>query len=102
MSIGLVRLGWIVLLTTPRAVELSVCIGVGGCLCPISLRRCRIGTASRELMKRAPSSASAADDITALMIWAIVSTAPLLRGAWSFSDMKKCPPARLLAFDSDR
>ena len=30
MSIALVRFGWIVFLTTPRAVELSVCIGVGG------------------------------------------------------------------------
>ena len=38
MSIALVCLGWILLLTTPLAVELSVWIGVGGCLWPISLR----------------------------------------------------------------
>jgi hypothetical protein len=38
---------------------------------------CCIGTASFTLMNRAPSSASAADDITALMIWATLCTAPL-------------------------
>jgi len=32
MSIALVRFGWILLLTTPSAHALSVCIGVGGCV----------------------------------------------------------------------
>ncbi len=34
------------LFTTPCAVVLSVCIGVGGCLCPRKLRACRAGMAS--------------------------------------------------------
>ena len=90
------------LVATPWAVVLSVCIGVGGCLCPISLRECRSGMASLHLMKISPSSASAADDITDLMIWEMVITAPLLSGMGELLDMKKWPPARLLAFDSER
>ena len=88
MSMGLVRFGWIVLFTTPHAVELSTWIGVGGCLCPNSSSRCRIGTASRALMYSAPSSASAADDMTALMIWETVNTAPLFGGS-SLSSKQK-------------
>ena len=33
--------------------------------------------ASLKLMKRAPSYASSAEDITALMIWEMATTAPL-------------------------
>ena len=55
-------------LTMPRAVVLSVCIGVRGCLCPISSSVILAGTASRKLMNSAQSSALAVDDITALMI----------------------------------
>ena len=43
----------------PRAVVLSVCIGVGGCLYPISPTLFLAGMAWRELMKRAHISASA-------------------------------------------
>ncbi len=60
---------------------LSVWIGVGGCLWPISSRRCRMGIASRALMYRAPSSASAALDMTALSILEMFRTAPLLGGS---------------------
>ena len=88
MSIAFVRFGCIVCFTTPNAVELSICIGVGGCLCPISSSRCRIGTASRELIYSAPSSASAADDITAFIICATVNTAPLFVGLY---DMRHLP-----------
>ena len=56
------------LLTTPKAVVLLVCTGVGGCLCPIILSACRDWIASLQLTKRAPSLASAAEDITDLMI----------------------------------
>ena len=70
----------ILLVTTPCAVVLYVYIDVGGCVCPISSRAWRAGMASLQLMKSAPSSASAADDMTALMIFAIVNTAPLLVG----------------------
>ncbi len=50
----------------------------------------------------APNSASAADDITALIIVALVRIAPLLGGDMSLFDKKKCAPARLRAFFSLR
>ena len=81
---------------------LLVCIGVGGCLCPIISSACRAGIAFLQFMKRAPSSASAAEDITALMIWETVRVAPLFDGMTSSLDMKEFPPDLLLAFDSDK
>ena len=77
-------------------------MGVCGCMWPISVRSWRIGTASRVLMYSAPSSASAAEDITALMSWTMLRTAPLLCGFVTSDDMKKWPPARLRAFGSLR
>ena len=74
------RLLELFLLTTPKAVVLLVCIGVGGCLCPMISSACRAGIASLQFMKRAPSLASAAEDITALMIWETVRMAPLFDG----------------------
>ena len=65
-------------------------------------RKKPLGTALHKLIYRAPSSASAADDITAFIICATVNTAPLLVGYASSSDMKKCPPDLLLALRSDR
>jgi hypothetical protein len=58
--------------------------------------------ASLQLMYRALISASAADDMTALMICEIVRIAPLLLGIVSSFDMKKCPPALLRALVSER
>ena len=58
--------------------------------------------ASRQLMKRAPSLASASEDMTALIICEMVMTAPLLGGMAELLDMKKCPPALLRAFVSER
>ena len=49
---------------------------------------CRSGIASLQFMKRAPSLASAAEDITALMIWETVRMAPLFTGMASSLDMK--------------
>jgi hypothetical protein len=43
----------------------------------------------------AASSASAADAMTNLMIWEIVSTGPFGRGIGSSSDRKMCAPALL-------
>ena len=80
MSMALVLLGWRFRFTTPNAVVLSVCIGVGGWGCPISSRVVLAGMASRAFMNNAPISASAADDMTALMICATFNTAPLLGG----------------------
>ena len=102
MSIDFKRLLAMLFVTKPCAVVLSVYIGVGGCLCPISSSAWRAGMASRQLMKSALSSASAAEDITDLMILATVRTDPLLVGYSAVLDKKKCPPARLLALDSER
>ena len=92
----------IFLLITPKAVVLLVCIGVGGFLCPMISSACRAGIASLQFINRAPSLASVAEDITALMIWETVRTASLFDGMVSSLNMKKCPPALLLAFDSDK
>ena len=92
MSIALVRVGWILLDTTPIAVLLSVCIGVLGCLCPNFSKVFLIGTASLALKYNPPSPVSAAEDMTALIIFATVCTAQLLGGTSESFDMKKCPP----------
>ena len=47
------------------------------------------GTASLQLMQRVHTSASAADDMTALIICAVVRKAPLLGGFAVLLDMKK-------------
>ncbi len=97
MSIALVCFGWMLLFTTPTAVVLSVCIVAGGCLWPISSKVRHWGTASQALMKRAPGSASAADDMTALMGTGMLSTAPLSIGSAMSDDRKIWPPAWLRA-----
>ena len=102
MSIDLSRFLTMLLVTTPRAVLLSVCIGVGGCLWPIVSNAWSAGIASLQLMKMSPNSASAAEDMTAFMICEMVRTDPLFGGTAELSDMKKCPPALLHAFNSDR
>jgi hypothetical protein len=68
MSIAFVRFGCIFPLITPSAIELSVCIGVGGCLCPISSKIILMYTDSRAMIYNAASSASVADVMTCLMI----------------------------------
>ena len=60
------------------------------------------GTASRQLMNYAPTSASAAEDSATLIICEIVITAPSLCGVSVSLDMKKCPPALLRALLLDR
>ena len=102
MSIDLSRFLAMLLVTNPSTVVLSFYIGVGGCLCPIVSNAWRAGIASLQLIKRAPNSASAAEYMTAFMICEMVRTDPLFGGAAESSDMKKFPPALLLAFYSDR
>ena len=92
----------ILLVTTPCVVIFSVCIGVGGCVCQISSSYCRAGISSLQLMNSAPSSASSADYMNALMIFAIVNNAPLLGGKVVLFGINKSPPARLLVFVSER
>ncbi len=84
------------------AVELSVCIGVRVWGWPISLSVVRMETAVFALMNRVPSSASAADDMTALIICDMLRTAPLFIGISLSPAMNMCPPAWLRAFGSDR
>ena len=59
------------------AVSLSVCSGVGGWLCPISLRACRKDTAAFAFMNNAPYSASDADETTFLRMQTLAWIAPL-------------------------
>ena len=89
-----------VFLTTPADVELLVWIGDGGCFQPISIHFWRMGTISLAVMYSAPSSASAAEDMTNLMIWAILRIGPFHLGVGSFSDKNTWAPARLRALES--
>ena len=98
MPIALVCSGWMVLLTTPSAVVLLVCMYVGGYGCPISSSVWRAGMASHELMQRAPISASAAEGMTALITWAMVSTAPLL-GVWMIIGHEQMPSCSASSID---
>ena len=86
-----------VLFRTPAAIELSVWIRDGGCFQPISIYVWRTGTIKLDVMYSAPSSTSAVDDITNLMIWEIVRIAPFHLGVGSFSDKNMWAPARLRA-----
>ena len=89
-------------MTAPSSVVLSVCIDVGGCLCPISSSARRAGMDYLQFMYRAPSLDYAAEDMTVLIICAIVRMAPLFGGSGKSLDMNKWSPALLLAFFSDR
>ena len=86
-------------LTTPAALELSVWTGDEFCYQPISINVWRMGTISLAVMCSAPSSASAAEYITNLMIWEIVRIGPFHSGVGSFSDTTIWAPARLRALD---
>ena len=102
MSMALIRVGWILLLMNPSAVELSVYIVVVGCLCLIYSIIICMYAASMEAIHRAPSSASDADDMTLFMICAMVSIAPFFGGIFVFFYNKKCPPSRMHASGSLR
>jgi hypothetical protein len=102
MSMAFNALGIILLVSSAWAVELLVCMGVQVCGCPISSRVCRMETAVLALMNSALSSASAAYDITALIICNMLSTAQLLMGMSSLPAMSMWPPALLQALGSDR
>ena len=110
MSIALDLLYFIVSFTNPTTVALSTCIGVGGCGWPISSRAIRRGTASFAVRYVAATSASIAEDMTLLMIFAKAYTTPFifggLFGGWVGSCRlllrKNIPPARLRALSSDK
>ena len=75
-----------VLLVTPMAVELSHRTRDGGCDQPISMRVFLRGIMALAQTKRPEISDSAAEDMTFLMIWAIVRTGPLIEGTGVFSE----------------
>ena len=100
MSQNLLLLHCVLLLHTPCAVELSVWMGVFPCGWTISIRVLQAGMDSLALRKIAPISASAALDMTVLMRFAVLITAPLFAGIGTSLAKKKCPPARLRALGS--
>ena len=65
-------------------------------MCPIYSRAWRAGMSSLQLINSVPSSASTADEMTALMVLAIVNTNPLLGRNSVSLDIKKFPPDLLL------
>ena len=68
------------LVNMPTDVVLLVCISVGSCLWSIYLSVWHAGMASRQLIKRAPSLYYAAENMTTLIICAMVMTEPLFGG----------------------
>ncbi len=95
-------LGRILLVSSACADELLVWMGVRGCGCTDSFSVRRMDTAVLALMNSVPSSASAADDSTALIIYEMSNTAPLLMGISSMPAINMWPPALLRAFGSNR
>ena len=77
MSMDLERRCLSQLLAKPLVVELSTWVGVAGWRWPISLSVIRMGTPSLQVLKRDPHSASAAEDMTLLMIVEVTRRAPL-------------------------
>ncbi len=80
MSIAFDHLGVIFVLMTASAIALSVCMGVADCVCPISSNIILIYTASCAIVYSAASSASVANVMTCLMMWAMLRMAPFLGG----------------------
>ena len=70
MSNALLCLRLIVRFMIPFAVLLSVCSGIGCCLCPSSSSVVMNGIASCAFQNRLPHSASDADPIAAFIIFA--------------------------------
>ena len=69
-----------VLLIIPSAQVLSVVMGVGGWMCPRNLSVSLSGQASWPHLKAAPTSASAAEDMTFFMMLHSIWMLPLMGG----------------------
>ena len=82
----------------PSVVLLSICIVVGGRWGPIYSRNINIQMASHALIHSAPISASAAMDITILIIWAMFNIIPLSGENGELFDKYQCTPAPFLPF----
>ena len=72
MSMAFVCFGWTHKLMMPSTVELSVWMGEGGCVCPISFKILCSLTPFCAFMYNAPILASVAEDITALIMDALL------------------------------
>ena len=83
------------LLVTPTAVELSVWISDCSWGYLVSMSVWIRGTMSLAVIKIAASPASAAEDMTNLIIWVMVRIGPLYLGLGSSSERNMCAPARL-------
>ena len=59
-----------------------------------------MNTASHAIIYSAASSASVADVMVCLIMWAVLIITPLFCGIVDFLDKKKCPPDQILAFGS--
>jgi hypothetical protein len=77
MSMAFNAWGRILLVSSAWAAKVLVWMGVQVCKCPISSSVRHMATAVLALMNNTPSSASAADDITTLIICNLLSTAQL-------------------------
>ncbi len=102
MSMAFSAFGRILLVSSACAVELSVCMGVRVWGWPNSASVVCMETVVFALMNNAPSSASAVNDMTDLIICDMLRTAPLFVGILSSSAMNMWPPAWLRALDSDK
>ena len=77
MSSDFVAFGLRFFVTNPKAVVLSVWVGVVGCLWSISSSKQHAGIACLVFMYKAPISAPAADVITVPIVVEMLRTAPL-------------------------
>ena len=89
MSIAFVSFGCILTLHTASAIVLSICNGVGGCLCPIYSSTILMYDASRVMMYSTTSSASVADFVACLIMWAMLIIMSLFCGIVALLDKKK-------------
>ena len=65
------------LLTMPMAVELSICIGMGGCGCPTSCNMSLMTFNSCVFTNKAPNLATAKDAVTSLRVSHVTWMLPL-------------------------
>ena len=81
----------ILFVTMLYAVELTICIGIGDCGWPNLCNLCCTRAATFALMYSTPNSASTADDISALVICAVLWIALFWGGKVVVFDKKKSP-----------
>ena len=72
-------------------------MGFLGCGHPILMRACRSGNIYLAMVKKPDSSASEANEMTLLMICAMVRTGPLWRGIGTSSESTMWAPERMRA-----